>query len=284
MIFILGAALMAAASDFNGARALESTRQAVALGPRPAGSAAIVKLQAMIRTELRGAGWSVTDDAFAAATPVGRVPMRNIIGKLSGSSGRAIVYSGHYDTKAIPGMNFVGANDGGSSTGWLLEMARVLPNLKRKDDVYVVFFDGEEAFGQWSETNGTYGSRHLAERWRREGTLARIRALFNVDMIGDKQFTVVDELNSSIALRKMVRGVARELGHGSSFPDVASALEDDHLPFVRLGVNAVDLIDFDYGPSHSWWHTEADTMDKLSSRSLQIIGDVLLEVYRRLQQ
>ncbi|MBL8218282.1 MAG: M28 family peptidase [Bryobacterales bacterium] len=272
------------AADFSGARALESTRKAVAFGPRPAGSPAIAKLQAMIRGELQANGWQVSEDVFTATTPVGKLTMRNIIGKLPGKSGRAIVFSGHYDTKAIPGVTFVGANDGGASTGFLLEMARVLPKQPRTDDVMLVFFDGEEAFGNWSDTNGIYGSRHLAETWKRDGTLVKIKALFNVDMIGDKDLRVMDELNSSASLRRLLKATARDIGYGAYFPEQAGAIEDDHMPFVRLGVNAIDLIDFDYGPGHAWWHTAQDTMDKVSAKSLQVVGEVLVEVFRRLQQ
>ncbi len=277
-------AALCGGADFNGVRALESARKAVALGPRPAGSAAIAKLQAMIRAELKAAGWQVSEDVFTASTPIGKVTMRNIIGKLPGTSGRAVVFSGHYDTKAIPGVKFVGANDGGASTGFLLEMARALPTQPRKDDVLLVFFDGEEAFGEWSDTNGIYGSRHLAEVWKRDGTLLKIKALFNVDMIGDKDLRVMDELNSSASLRRLLKATARDIGYGAYFPEQAGAIEDDHMPFIKLGVNAIDLIDFDYGPGHSYWHTEKDTMDKISAKSLQIVGEVLLEVFRRLQQ
>ncbi len=280
----LAFAALTMGQDFSGVRALESARKAVALGPRPAGSPAIAKLQAIIRAELQANGWQVSEDTFVAPTPAGKLTMRNIIGKLPGKSGRAVVFTGHYDTKAIPGVHFVGANDGGASTGWLLEMARVLPKRPRNDDVILVFFDGEEAFGDWSNTNGIYGSRHLAETWKRDGTLLRIKALFNVDMIGDKELRVMDELNSSASLRRLLKTTAKEIGYGAYFPEQAGAIEDDHMPFVRLGVNAIDLIDFDYGPGHVWWHTAQDTMDKLSAKSLQVVGEVLLEVFRRLQQ
>jgi Zn-dependent M28 family amino/carboxypeptidase len=241
-------------------------------------------LQDLIRAELKASGWQVSEDAFTATTPVGKTPMRNIIGKLAGTSGRIVVFSGHYDTKAIPGIRFVGANDGGSSTGWLLEMARVLPKLPRKDDVCLVFFDGEEAFGDWSDANGIYGSRNLAQTWNRDSTLGRIRALINVDMIGDRDLKILDEVNSSPALRRLLLSAARDLGYSNYFPGNAAAIEDDHMPFVRLGVNAIDLIDYDYGPGNSYWHTAQDTMDKLSARSFQIVGEVLIEVFRRLQQ
>lgn len=277
-------ATLCAASDFNGAHALEWTQKAVALGPRPAGSPAIQKLQAMIRAELKANGWAVSEDAFTADTPVGKVKMINIIGKLPGKSGKAVLFTGHYDTKAMPGVHFVGANDGGASTGWLLEMARVLPKAPRKDDVWLVFFDGEEAYGQWSDTNGVFGSRHLADVWYKDGTLSKVKALFNVDMIGDKDLKLVEEQNSVYSLRQLVKESAKSVGMSQYFPDNPGGLDDDHMPFLKKGVNAVDLIDFDYGPNHSYWHTEKDTMDKLSAQSLQVIGDVLLEAFRRLQQ
>jgi glutaminyl-peptide cyclotransferase len=280
LIYALAAPLMA--SDFSGARALEWTAKAVALGPRPPATPAIARLQSMIREELKIHGWQTSEDTFTANTPVGSVVMRNIIAKLPGKSGRSIVFSGHYDSKPMP--NFVGANDGGSSTDWLLEMARVLPKLPRKDDVLLVFFDGEEAHGTWSDTNGIYGSRHLAEVWNKDGTLTRIRALFNVDMIGDRDLQVIDEFSSSTQLRGLVRKAAADLGYTKQFSGAGQALEDDHMPFVRKGVNAIDLIDFDYGPSHSWWHTPQDTMDKLSPKSFQAVGDVLIEAFKRLQQ
>lgn len=271
-------------AEFSGARALEWTRKAVALGPRPPASAASKQLQALIRAELKANGWQVLEDAFTAQTSAGPKPMCNLIGKLSGRTGHAVVFSGHYDTKWLPAIRFVGANDGGSSTGWLLEMARVLPSRPRKHDVYLVFFDGEEAFGEWSATDGIHGSRHLAETWRRDGTLGRIKALINVDMIGDRDLKILDETNGSRLLRRLLRAAAYDLGYAKYFPDEAGAIEDDHMPFVRLGVPAIDLIDFDYGPHNTWWHTEQDTIDKLSAHSFQVVGEVLLEVFRRLQQ
>jgi Zn-dependent M28 family amino/carboxypeptidase len=271
------------ASDFSGAKALEWTAKAVGFGPRQPASPAIAKLQSMIRAELKVNGWQLSEDTFTANTPVGPVVMRNIIARLAGKSGRSIVFTGHYDTKAMPFTKFVGANDGGSSTGWLLEAARVLPKQPRRDEVVLVFFDGEEAYGAWSDTNGIYGSRHLAEAWNKDGTLTRIKAFINVDMIGDRDLQVIDELNSSTQLRGMVRKAAVDLGYSKQFSGSGQPLEDDHMPFVRKGVNAIDIIDFDYGPNHTWWHTPEDTMDKLSGKSLQAVGDVLMEVFKRLQ-
>jgi Zn-dependent M28 family amino/carboxypeptidase len=173
----------------------------------------------------------------------------------------------------------VGANDAGASTGFLLEMARALEKKPRKDDVYLVFYDGEEAIGEWSETDGIHGSRHLAERWKKEGVAARIKALINVDMIGDKDLGILQEMNSTPGLRRLVWRIAADLGYGKYFLDKQEAIDDDHVPFVKIGVPSLDLIDFDYPP----WHTDQDTVEKISARSLMVVGDVLLELLRRLE-
>ena len=210
--------------------------------------------------------------------------MSNIIARFPGRSGQAIVFTGHYDTKVMPGINFVGANDGGASTGFLLEMARALAGQPRQHDVYLVWFDGEEAIAQWSETDGVYGSKHLAARWNADGTLGRIKALINVDMIGDRDLGILREGYSSPGLRARVWSAARRRGYDRHFLNEGSLVEDDHAAFVRLGVNALNLIDFDYGPSNSYWHTEKDTIDKLSADSFQVVGTVLLDVLRELEQ
>lgn len=273
------ACLAAAPREFSGARALEYTRKVVAFGPRPPGSPPIRKLQAYLAAELKTRGCRLTEDAFTAQTPAGPVAMKNIICRFPGSSGRAVVFSGHYDTKQLPGIRFVGADDGGSSAGFLLEMAAALEGRARRDDVYLVWFDGEESFGQWTETDSLYGSRHLAARWSADGTLARIKALINVDMIGDRDLGIMQEQNSSPRLLKLVWDTAHRRGYGKYFLDTAGATEDDHIPFVKRGVNAIDLIDFD----KTYWHTAGDTMDKLSAHSFDVVGAVLLEVLDRLE-
>ncbi len=210
--------------------------------------------------------------------------MSSIIARFPGRTGRAVVFTGHYDTKVMPGTYFVGANDGGASTGFLLEMARVLAGQPRQDDVYLVWFDGEEAIAQWSETDGVYGSKHLAARWAADGTLSRIKALINVDMIGDRDLAILKEGHSSAGLRARIWSAARRRGYGSHFMEEGGFVEDDHAAFVAHGVNAVNLIDFDYGPANSYWHTDKDTIDKLSANSFQVVGTVLLDVLRELEQ
>jgi Zn-dependent M28 family amino/carboxypeptidase len=278
VIVTLLLALTACAKDFDGKRALEYTRKAVEFGPRPPGSAAIQKLQAYILTQLKSHKCTVTQDDFTPQTPQGKVPMKNIVARFAGTSGRVIVLSGHYDTKVLPG--FVGADDGGSSTGFLLEMAGVLDSMPHKDDIYLVWLDGEEAFNrEWAGTDNTYGSRHLAEKWAAEGFLAKIKALINIDMIGDAELDILKDGNSSQSLVKLIWDTAERIGYGKYFTTQASATDDDHMPFVRLGVNAADVIDLDYAP----WHTPADTMDKLSAHSFQVVGDVIVAVLKQLE-
>ncbi|HTA71748.1 MAG TPA: M28 family peptidase [Bryobacteraceae bacterium] len=271
------------AADFSGTSALEFTRKAVAFGQRPPGSAANQKLQAYIESQLKPLHCQTSFDAFTGQTPAGPVKMRSIIAKFPGQSGRAIVITGHFDTKPMPGRVFVGANDGGASTGFLLELARVVNSMSHVDDIYLVFFDGEEAFGEWSDTNGIYGSRHLADKWSSDGMLAHIKALINVDMIGDKDLGILEDTNSSRSLLRLVWQTANNLGYGKYFLDSATPMEDDHMPFVRKGVNALDLIDFDYGPNNAYWHDEKDTMDKVSAHSLEVVGTVVVAVIGKLQ-
>ncbi|HEV1285905.1 MAG TPA: M28 family peptidase [Bryobacteraceae bacterium] len=277
---VLLLAATAFAADFSGASAFKYTQAAVQFGPRPSGSAANRQLQAYIRAQLRLLKCEVIEDPFTAKTLKGDIPMTNIIAKFPGKSGKAIVVSGHFDTKLYPGRKFVGANDGGSSTGLLLELARDLSGTPRIDDIYVVFFDGEEALAEWTETDSVYGSRHLAYKWKADGALARIKALINVDMIGDKSLDILLDENSTPSLRKLVWSTAAELGYKAYFLDTPEKMEDDHMPFLKLGVPSLDLIDFDYDP----WHKDSDTMDKLSPKSLDIVGTVVLESVHKLER
>ncbi len=280
-LLFLAALAAPAAHDFSGERAMDYTRKAVAYGLRPIGSPALRRLEAFIVSTLKSDGCQVTVDSFTGHTPNGPVAMHNVICRFPGSTGKAIVITGHYDTKILP--RFVGANDGGSSAGLLLELAHALQGVPRKDDVLLVFFDGEEAVKEWTDADSLYGSRHLADRWQADGTLARIKALINVDMIGDRDLELVYDMSSSAQVRTLVWDAADALGYSSHFPRAPNAITDDHVPFLQHGVKALDLIDFDYGPNNSYWHTPEDTMDKLAPRSFEVVGRVVLEAIRRLE-
>jgi glutaminyl-peptide cyclotransferase len=278
----------AQAHEFSGARAMEYTRKVVAFGPRPPGSPALRSLRAYILAQLKLLrGCEVTEDSFTAHTPVGAITMVNVIARFPGHSGRVVALTGHYDTKKMAGVRFVGADDGGSSTAFLLEMAETLQGMPHDDDIDLVWFDGEEsdpswtASGRWSDADSLFGSRHLAERWAADGTLSRLKALINVDMIGGKDLHIMNEENSSPALRKLIWDTAEHQGYGKYFDNSPSSTDDDHMPFVKLGVNAVDLIDFDTSKK-TYWHTPADTLDKLATHSFEVLGAVLTEVLKQL--
>jgi Zn-dependent M28 family amino/carboxypeptidase len=280
---------------FDGERAFNHVKAQVEFGPHPAGSPAIEKAREYIARELKGYGLKTTLDEFTENTPRGKVKFKNVVAELPGESSNVIIIASHYDTKPFKEFTFVGANDGGSSTGALLEIARVMAaesqpgnqdaDGKRKFTYWFVFFDGEEAFcREWSEClNGndhTYGSRHMVERLQKEKQLDRVKAMVLLDMIGDRDLTVPREEGSSQRLVEAIWGTARQIGHEKEFPDRPFAIgDDDHMPFLRAGVPAVDVIDFEYGSSpgeNDYWHTKEDTLDKISPRSLKIVGDVIL--------
>jgi Zn-dependent M28 family amino/carboxypeptidase len=240
-------------------------------------------MERLIESQLKSYGCTVAADVWTAPTPAGPKPMKNILAKIPGKAARPVVISGHYDTKAMPGITFVGANDGGSSAGILLELARVLCGKKGADSVWLVWLDGEEAVRRdWSSEDSLYGSKRLASQWSADGTAGKVKALINVDMIGDRELNILEDMNSSTQLRQIVWTAARELNYGQYFTSLQSAIEDDHIPFARVGIPSLDIIDLDYGPNNSYWHTDRDTVDKLSAHSFQVVGEVLLRTLSKL--
>jgi glutaminyl-peptide cyclotransferase len=264
-------------TDFDASKAFEHVKNLVALGPRPAGSDAIKKAQDYIKGELASYGLKVIEDDFKGETPRGPIPMKNIIGELAAALPDIVVIAGHYDTKPQPG--FVGANDGGSSAAAVLEMARVLAKTKPEYTLWFVFFDGEEAIIDWNANNGTdntYGSRHLVSRLKSEGKLSRVKAMVLVDMIGDRNLDIKRDLESTPWLVDVIWSTARQMGYGRYFLGNQTAVSDDHVPFKLAGIPAVDIIDFNYGPDNSYWHTNEDTLDKISGESMKVVGDTVI--------
>jgi glutaminyl-peptide cyclotransferase len=272
------------AESFNAARAMQYTRDVVAFGPRPIGSPAHKQLESYILAHLKND--QVEDDAFIASTPEGKFPVRNIIAKYPGTRDGVIVIAGHYDTNyPLRETGYVGANDGGSSTAILLELAHQLRGKKRQGySVWLLWTDGEEAVKNWTDSDSLYGTRHLAEKWEKDGTLKSIKALLLADMIGDADLNVDRDANSTPWLEDMVYQAATQLGYQSHFFARTIAVEDDHLPFVRRGIPSADLIDLDYGYGNVFHHTTQDTLDKLSPKSIEIVGSVILETIRLLDK
>ena len=264
---------------FDGQHAFKHVSDLVAIGPRTAGTDGNHRAQDYIIGQLNAFNCPVDPDTFHNPTPVGDVEMRNIVAKIPGTSPDIVLFLTHYDTKLIP--NFVGADDGGSSTGVMLEFARLLCARKNQLTVWIAFLDGEEAFNRdWKDPDNTYGSRELAARMAVSGDLKRVKAVLLADMIGSRDLRIKRETNSTSWLTDMVWSTASRLGYGDIFVSSATAVEDDHISFLRRGVPAVDLIDMEI----PYWHTPQDTLDKLSPASLAVVGHVLIAVMPQLEQ
>jgi len=265
-------------------RAFQYTREVTAFGPRYMGNANHKKLERYITDHLKGD--QVEDDAFTADTVEGKFPVRNLIAKFPGTKDGIIVILGHYDTNyPLRNNGYVGANDGGSSTAILLEFANQLRGKKNDGySVWLVWTDGEEAVKTWSDTDSLYGTRHLAEKWEKDGTLKKIKALMVMDMIGDADLNIDRDTNSTPWLLDLIYAAAERGGYQSHFYARQGAIEDDHIPFVKRGVPSADVIDLDYGYNNVFHHTPQDTMDKLSPKSLEIVGNTILETIHLLDQ
>jgi len=272
--FILIAALLLqtpTAPSFDSNKAWEHLRQLVGFGPRPAGSAAIEQSRTYIKSQLSAIGVPVTEQAWDDQTPNGRVHMVNLIATIPGASKNRLVIGGHYDTKKFP-FRFVGANDGGSSAAFLIELARVLKARRNPLTIEILFLDGEEAVIDWAGTDHTYGSRHYVAEAKRSGSLASLKAFVLVDMIGDRDLQIKRDLNSTTWLTDVIWAAAQKQQLGAYFRPERVQIEDDHMPFMEAGVPSVDIIDLEY-PA---WHTAGDTLDAVSARSLQVVGDTLV--------
>src|SRR5881227_302846 len=260
--------------EVSGDKALAHVQQLVDLGPRPSGSEALEKSRLYIEEQLHRSGWQVTRQAFADETPRGRIQFVNLIAQFPEKRNAAPLFllCSHYDTKTFDAIKFVGANDGGSSTGLLLELARVIgqhPNLAAK--IELVFFDGEEAYDRFSETDGLYGSRHFAKQL--EGSSAKqFRGGILFDMVGDRSLDVTLPADSPSEMARDIFAAGEALKLRSYFTYLDREMIDDHSPLNAVGVPTIDVIDFDY----TWWHTAGDTIDKISAKSLQIVGSIAL--------
>ncbi|MFZ0821366.1 MAG: M28 family peptidase [Candidatus Acidiferrales bacterium] len=282
-------------TGFSGDRAFDFVAKQVAFGPRPPDTDSIRKTQDYIIGQLKGFGCKVDTDDFHANTPKGRLAMKNILVKIPGASPSIILLGTHYDTDTLHAnddqkmSNFVGADDAGSSTGVMMEIARVLcgkpsPEIKPAATVWIAFFDGEEALQHWSDTDSCYGSRQMAAKLAASGELARVKAFVLADIVGYKNLHINPEANSASWLVDIVWNKAAQLGHSDSFvAEKVGGIEDDHLAFVHRNVPSLDIIGDVW---RLYWHTPQDTLDKISPRSLQAVGEVILaslpEIARRI--
>lgn len=274
---------------------MEYVKEIVAFGPRPLGSPNHKKVEDYILGHLKGD--DVERDDFEITTSEGRFPVHNVIAKFPGTRDGIIVVASHYDTNwPLRNTNYIGANDGASSSGLLLEIANQLRGKKRDGySVWLLWDDGEESMKlPWYDPESLYGVRHLAQKWQDDGTLKKIKAFLLEDMIGDADLNIerddacakTSSPNSCSTswLEDLIYQAATRLGDQSHFFARQTAMVDDHIPFVQRGVPSADLIDFNYGYNNVFWHTPEDTVDKLSPKSLAIVGTVTLETVRLLDQ
>lgn len=270
---------------FNASRAMQYVKEIVAYGPRPIGSEHHKKVEAYILSHVRGDNCELDD--FEITTSEGRFPVHNIIAKFPGTRDDIIVIASHYDTNwPLRNENYVGANDGASSSALLLEIANQLRGKKRDGySVWLLWDDAEESMKlPWDDSESLYGVRHLAQKWQDDGTIKKIRGFLLEDMIGDADLNIERDGVSTPWLEDLIYQAATQVGYQSHFFKRQMGVTDDHVPFLERGVPSADLIDFDYGYNNVFWHTTQDTVDKLSPKSLAIVGTVTLETVRLLDQ
>jgi glutaminyl-peptide cyclotransferase len=271
--------------SFNSTRAMQYVKEIVAFGPRPIGSANHKKVEDYILAHLKTD--AVESDSFTADTPEGKFPVRNILAKFPGTRDGIIVLASHYDTNyPLRNTSFIGANDGASSSALLLEIANQLRGKKREGySVWLLWDDAEESMQlPWVDAESLYGVRHIADKWQADGTLKKTKAFLLADMVGDADLNIEHDQHSTPWLEDMVYQAATRLGYQSHFFGRTIWVDDDHGPFIQRGVPCADLIDLDYGYNNVFHHTTEDTIDKLSPKSLEIIGSVMLETVRILDR
>ena len=279
------------AGGFDGKRAYALVAKQVGFGPHPSGSPAIAKVQDFLLAELKSYGCTVDTDNFTADTPIGRISMKNLLVKIPGEKPGIIMLATHYDTARaardprtgevhlMP--TFVGADDGGSSTGLMLELARLLCPQHGRYGLWIAFLDGEEAMHDWSDTDSRYGSREMAARLALSGDIKKIKAFLLADIVGGRNAQFLREDSSTTALVDLFWNTAHKLGYSALFRDGVTSAQDDHDSFMSRGVPAVDVIgDF---ANNGYWHTPEDNLSKISAKTLAVVGHVFLESVKQLQ-
>ncbi|MBO7654810.1 MAG: Zn-dependent exopeptidase M28 [Kiritimatiellae bacterium] len=253
---------------------------------RDAGTPAAGAAARWLAESLQAMNIPATVDTFEDASCDGKATFHNVIGTLKGTGDGWIVLLSHFDTKSGVGEGFQGANDGGSSTGLVLELARLIQaRAPRRHNILFGFMDGEECKVAYRETDGFHGSKRLARQLRREKR--KVKAVILMDMVGDRDLKLMVPHNGSGPLRVLALQAADAVGERAKIGLFDGVIFDDHQAFLDEGFPAVDLIDFDYGSEpgrNDFWHTPLDTLDKLSAESLLTTGKIVLEMVRRVEE
>lgn len=273
---------------FDGQKAFAETDALVKIGLRDAGSGGARRAADHLESRLTALGFKTTVDTFREETPNGPMFFNNVLGRLPGKNAeRLIIIGSHFDTKRGVSSDFQGANDSGSGTGVLLELARVLAERASFDtDILVAFFDGEKCRGEYGPTDGLHGSRHLAQQMYDAGGVAHVEAVVILNMVGDQNLNITIPRNSSRSLVKNLFDAADELGFRPSFGLAQKSIVDDHIPFFLAGMPVINVIDFEYGSRpglNDYWQTRDDTMDKLSAKSMEQIGQTVVRMIENFQ-
>lgn len=275
---------------FDAERAWKHLEAQVAIGPRHAGSEGAERTRKYLEEHLEAAGLTPVREAFTSVTPVGSIEFCNVYADLPGTGGDEqpiFVIASHYDTKRL-GPNFVGANDGGSSTAVLLELARVVAAGPQRPVTYrFLFLDGEEAVrDQWRDPDNRYGSKYHVQRIKKQGLDTRVKICVLLDMVGDKDLKLTLDQNSDQDLVELFERTAKQNDLGRYVWSARMPILDDHISFSEgLSIPVIDLIDFQYGPSRAtWWHTDEDSLDKCSAASLGVSGKLVIAALPELEE
>jgi len=273
-------------SALNGANALRQVTDFLAVGPRPAGSEGARGAAEYLARRMKEYGLAVSVDEFTEASGNTNIVFRNVLGTITGRSARTVVLASHYDTKAGISPTFIGANDSGSSTGLLLELARLLAAMPdHRHTIVCAFLDGEECVTRYGPTDGLHGSKRLAAELADPERPSLIAAVIVLDMVGDSDLTVTIPRNSSPELVSAAFEAAHDNGTRSMFSLSRIDILDDHVPFRQAGIPAIDIIDFQFGSApgkNDYWHTDQDTIDKIDANSLEVVGRVTLGMLNKI--
>jgi Zn-dependent M28 family amino/carboxypeptidase len=271
---------------FDGQRAFAEVEALVQFSPRDAGTSEGWKAAKHIFKRLESFGIDAEMDTFVDMTPEGEKTMINIIGLIPGKKKEWIILGSHFDT--MPGIdNFQGANDSGSSTGVLLELARMIQSSGVVPDrgIIFAFFDGEEGIAGYVQGDGLHGSRYMARQLLETGDQKKMKAMILLDMVGDKDLKFTIPYNSTRNLVQETLNAAHSLGYRDHFTLSRSIITDDHVPFLEIGIPAIDLIDFKYGSApglNDYWHTQDDSLQNISAESLEITGSITLQMLKQI--
>ena len=278
IIFFLATILVVNSyAKFNEKRAFLHIEKILSWGPRETESFGLKIVRRYIISHFRKSLWKYKIYSFSAQTPLGKKRMKNIFiysGKKNINK-PFILIGAHYESKHFKNFRFVGADDSASSLGMMLEFGRILSKKNFNNyNLGFVFFDGEESFKRWSKDDSLYGSRYQALLWRKTGFINKIKALIVLDMVGGINPRFCQDENSDKKLNDLVWNFARKKNLGYLFKDCKTRIEDDHLPFAEQKVRVIDIIP---SPFPDYWHTEEDTLDKISIKTLKKVGQMIYQ-------